>query len=61
MTNLSEQNLKNIEQLKWFCNQDKIYGWCSNVWFNSLVTRYPWHYLIFKKDAEDGDDTKKMD
>ena len=39
-----EQSLK---QLKEFCSQTKVVGWCSNMWYNGLKNAYPLEFLLF--------------
>jgi hypothetical protein len=33
-----EQSLK---QLRDFCSRNKVYGWCSNMWYHGLKNAYP--------------------
>ena len=39
-----EQSLK---QLRDFCSRNKVYGWCSNMWFHGLKNAYPLEFLLF--------------
>ena len=39
-----EQSLK---QLRDFCSRNKVYGWCSNMWFHGLNNAYPLDFLLF--------------
>ena len=39
-----EQSLK---QLRDFCSRNKVYGWCSNMWFHGLKNAYPLDFLLF--------------
>ena len=34
-------------QLQRFCEMPVVPSWCSNLWFNGLVMRYPFHFLLF--------------
>ncbi len=45
-------NSKELETLAGFCTQDKISGFCSNLWFNSLVRKYPIHFLFLTESIE---------
>ena len=38
---------KSLQQLRRFCTQSKIVGWCSNMWFGGLVQSYPLHFLFY--------------
>ena len=37
-----EQSLK---QLRDFCSRNKVYGWCSNMWYHGLKNAYPLEFL----------------
>ena len=39
-----EQSLK---QLRDFCSRNKVYGWCSNMWYNGLKNAYPLEFLLY--------------
>jgi hypothetical protein len=39
-----EQSLK---QLRDFCSRNKVYGWCSNMWFQGLKNTYPLEFLLY--------------
>ena len=39
-----EQSLK---QLRDFCSRNKVYGWCSNMWYHGLKNAYPLEFLLF--------------
>jgi hypothetical protein len=39
-----EQSLK---QLRDFCSRIKVYGWCSNMWYNGLKSAYPLEFLLY--------------
>ena len=39
-----EQSLK---QLRDFCSRNKVYGWCSNMWYNGLKNTYPLEFLLY--------------
>ena len=39
-----EQSLK---QLRDFCSRIKVYGWCSNMWYNGLKNAYPLEFLLY--------------
>ena len=47
MDPLQKQN--DLKQLLNFCQQSNIVGWCSNIWFNGLVSRYPCAFLIYSQ------------
>jgi hypothetical protein len=36
-----------LEQLKRFCEQPKVYGFISNLWFHALRNKYPVEFLEF--------------
>lgn len=38
-------------QLLRFINQDNAVGWCANIWFNGLVNKYPFHYLVYAQNT----------
>ena len=39
-----EQSLK---QLRDFCSRNKVYGWCSNMWYHGLKNAYPLEFLLY--------------
>ena len=45
-------NPEELKTLAGFCTQDKISGFCSNLWFNSLVRKYPIHFLFLTQHIE---------
>ena len=36
-----------LSQLRDFCSRIKVYGWCSNMWFNGLKNAYPLEFLLY--------------
>ena len=50
---MSSQNKEfNLLQLLHFSQQVEIIGWSSNVWFNGLIIRYPFHFLVYSKNTK---------
>ena len=49
-------NIQNKEtdllQLIQFINQDNAVGWCANIWFNGLVNKYPFHFLVYAQKTK---------
>ena len=39
--------VQSLKQLSDFCSRNKVYGWCSNMWFHGLKNAYPLDYLLF--------------
>lgn len=47
---MSEEEIKkqkDLLELKRLTSQPKVFGWCSNMWLNHLLNKYPWEYLMF--------------
>ena len=47
---MSEEEIKkqkDLLELKRLTAQPKVVGWCSNMWFNHLLNKYTWEYLMF--------------
>jgi hypothetical protein len=42
-----------LKQLESFCKQSNIIGWCSNTWFNGLVSRYPFDFLYYSQNNKE--------
>ena len=38
---------QSLKQLRDFCSRNKVYGWCSNMWFHGLKNAYPLEFLLF--------------
>jgi len=56
---MNSQNKQNdLLQLQKFCQQTNIAGWCANLWFNGLIIRYPFHFLVYSKNT-DGNEWRK--
>ena len=36
-----------LKQLRDFCSRNKVYGWCSNMWYNGLKNAYPLEFLLY--------------
>ena len=47
MNSANKEN--DLLQLQQFSQQSHVAGWCANVWFNGLVNRYPFHFLVYSK------------
>jgi hypothetical protein len=45
-------------QLQQFCQQTNVVGWCANLWFNGLIIRYPFHFLVYAQNT-DGNEWRK--
>ena len=57
--NMNYQNKEtDLLQLQQFCQQTNIAGWCANVWFNGLINRYPFHFLVYSQNT-DGNEWRK--
>ena len=41
------RKIKDLEKLKLFCNQPKVHGFFSNLWFHSLRSKYPYEFLEY--------------
>jgi hypothetical protein len=54
----SQNKEKDLLQLHQFCQQTNITGWCANVWYNGLIIRYPFHFLIYSQNS-DGNEWRK--
>ncbi len=48
----NSKNEKNLEMLLQFCQQSKVVGWISNMWYSGLANSYPCHFLIFTQNSE---------
>jgi len=48
----SQNKETDLLQLQQFCQQTNFAGWCANVWFNGLVNRYPFHFLVYSKNTD---------
>ena len=47
---MSEKEIKkqaDLLVLKRLTAKSKVVGWCSNMWLNQLLNKYPWQYLLF--------------
>jgi len=42
----NEKKEKELRQLLSFILQDKVTGYCSNLWLDMLSKSYPWFYLF---------------
>ena len=38
-------------QLLRFVDQDNVVGWCANIWFNGLINKYPFHFLLYTQNT----------
>jgi hypothetical protein len=38
---------QSLKQLRDFCSRIKVYGWCSNMWYNGLKNTYPLEFLLY--------------
>ena len=38
---------QSLKQLRDFCSRNKVYGWCSNMWYHGLKNAYPLDFLLF--------------
>ena len=38
---------ESLKVLSGFCSLNKVYGWCSNMWFHGLKNVYPLEFLLF--------------
>ena len=45
-------------QLQQFSQQRNTIGWCANIWFNGLIYRYPFHFLVYAEHTN-GNDWRK--
>ena len=50
-----EQSLK---QLRDFCSRKKVYGWCSNMWYNGLKKAYPLEFLLYTQHSPNHSNSK---
>lgn len=41
-----------LQQLKRLTEQHEVVGWASNMWLNGLISRYPFHYLLYTQNME---------
>ena len=56
---MNSQNKENdLLQLQQFCQQTNIAGWCANVWFNGLINRYPFHFLVYSQNSDSNERRK---
>ena len=56
---MNSQNKENdLLQLQKICQQTNIAGWFANVWFNGLIIRYPFHFLVYSQNS-DGNEWRK--
>ena len=39
--------VQSLKQLSDFCSRNKVYGWCSNMWYHGLKNAYPLEFLLF--------------
>jgi len=47
----AENKNADLLQLLRFINQDNAVGWCANIWFNGLVNKYPFHFLVYAQNT----------
>ena len=38
---------QSLRQLRDFCSRNKVYGWCSNMWYHGLKNAYPLEFLLY--------------
>lgn len=38
---------QSLRQLRDFCSRNKVYGWCSNMWYHGLKNAYPLDFLLY--------------
>ena len=38
---------QSLKQLRDFCSRNKVYGWCSNMWYHGLKNAYPLEFLLY--------------
>ena len=43
---------KNLEMLLRLCEQSKVVGWISNMWYSGLANSYPCHFLIYTQNLD---------
>ena len=54
----SEKKEADLLQLQKFSHETNIAGWCANVWLNGLISRYPFHFLVYSQNT-DGNEWRK--
>jgi hypothetical protein len=47
----SQHKETDLLQLQNFIQQRIVSGWCANMWFNGLINRYPFHFLVYSQSA----------
>ena len=40
---------KELVELKRLISETRNLGWFTNMWFNHLIEKYPWEYLMFNQ------------
>ena len=47
----SQNKETDLLQLQKFCQQTNVVGWCANIWFNGLISCYPFHFLVYSQNS----------
>jgi hypothetical protein len=47
----AENKNTDLLQLLRFVDQENAVGWCANIWFNGLINKYPFHFLLYAQNT----------